>query len=547
MSSTKRYNNYTLGIFLATLLGISLSLVLFLIGHLTFGELSVWLSNFAAAVFSILFISRIVSGVGYTQMVADTISDENTAYQLLKIIFKPKSELTLLQRTKILFNGLSKRINAQFIGNTIGIVLSVVLTILCAALHAAAALPFVQTFYQVIATGLLFIMTVSALSGLFGRMGRFIDFCLRAKRQQGKRLHSALADKIQYAIFNKVKGFFRHRDINYSLSIVGGLIFGAVFSVIILATVGITSAMTLGGAIPLWLTATVFVLGMVSAGASAAGYIGRCFDFLLGKRTIINAIKDMLGRKNKLSNEAYHLLKPVSQNKAIQQSIRNRINSESIGTVIGVVLGTVAAVILIATGIATLPLFGLGLPKVLAGFAVLAFSISGFGGLGNRLGHAIDKLVGKKSPTGLENLNHSDDPSEEDSLSNQPDPDLSKPKNRQLSTETPIWREQAVISANESSTRDSKNNESANKSNDALLKNSLFKSHSKQKKVEQKNIELTVEKSKKTASNLSLTPCVSYLTTATTNIFMSKKCFSSQANSSISAAEKPRSNIARAA
>ena len=147
--------------------------------------------------------------------------------------------------------------------------------------------------------------------------------------------------------------FWQAADINYTLAIVGGCLIGVAIMSALIATGG-----------PVFIIAG---MGALSACASAGGYVGRVFDLILGER-------------------------PLGVTPFKQTSLKSRFTLESTSTLIGVIAGITLGLTLIAAGAATLPFFGLGSVKLLAGVALFATCVSVCGGLGNRLGHAFSKF-----------------------------------------------------------------------------------------------------------------------------------------------------------
>lgn len=341
-SILKRFNNYTLGIFLAVLAGIGVGLWALLSVYIPTGSvvLSTALYRLLLATFGLLTASQIVSGVGYIFTTTDIAFNEKTLlhklYEALRGLKNSPGKFVKERRT-------------EFIGLLIGIAAAIALSIYLATTGGTGIL-------VNIIPGLGFVVTlianISALAGLFSRIGRCIDHI----RKNGKE---------------KVSAIFRAENINYVLGVIAGVLIGAVIVGVCLGLFGVTSAMVPGAA-PLWIGGIVFALGTISSCASASGYIARIFDFFLGHRT--------LGLKRS----------------ADDQGIKSRLTPETIGTMIGVTVGLALGIALFATGVAGIPFFGSGLPLMAAGFIVIAACVSGFGGLGNRVGALVKRLAEKK-------------------------------------------------------------------------------------------------------------------------------------------------------
>ena len=156
----------------------------------------------------------------------------------------------------------------------------------------------------------------------------------------------------------------------------------------------------------------IFSLTLLGSSASAAGYIGRVVDVLF----------DPWHWKNKLNLpviaanlETVPLLDPTlvasaassAASKEIKEvgTFKERLRrAESMGTILGIVIALAAGIILLTVAPPIIVvLFPVVTGLVHTGFivpTVLAFCIASFGGLGNRLGHMIDKFKHKESNLG---------------------------------------------------------------------------------------------------------------------------------------------------
>lgn len=342
-SMLKRFNNYTLGILFAVLAGIGVGIWALLSVYIPTGSvvLSSALYRLLLATFGLLTASQLVSGISYVFTTPDIVFNEKT------LLHKLYEKLRGLKNSPGKF---IKERRTEFIGLLIGIAAALALSIYLATTGGTGIL-------VNIIPGLGFVVTlianISALAGLFSRMGRCIDHI----RKNGK---------------NKFADIFRAENINYVLGVAAGVLIGAVIVGVCLGLFGVSSAMVPGAA-PLWIGGLVFALGTISSCASASGYIARVFDFFLGHRTI--------GLKKH----------------ADDKGIKSRLTPETVGTMIGVAVGLALGIVLFATGVAGIPFFGSGLPLMAAGFIVLAACVSGFGGLGNRVGALVRRLSEKKN------------------------------------------------------------------------------------------------------------------------------------------------------
>ncbi len=366
--SKKRYNNYTLSVLFSTLVGIAIIVPALFMHGLDVGLLPEWIIDVVYAVFGIAFVSRLVSGSSYIFSLLDRIANEYTLIDLIISIFKkmsikPENKKTSKQQlVKPNITETKKHLNAhkgQFVGNSIGFILGSIFAVITLILRATTPI----IINSVISSGFYLINHISNFSGLFNRLGRTADYINKGPKKDAPH-HSR----------------FCRKNVNYAVGVILGAIASTILVTVILSVVGITSTMSLGGAVPIWLSLGLFVIGTISTGASAGGYVGRCIDFLIGKRTLAHAVADTIYK--------------TPQTK----SWRDRFNSEYSGTVIGVTVGIVLAVILIAAGVASLPFFGLGLPKLFAGMILMAACVSQCGGLGNRLGNMLDKFFDTRKP-----------------------------------------------------------------------------------------------------------------------------------------------------
>ena len=368
----KRYNNYTLSILFSTLIGVAVIIPALLMHALSLGSLPEWLIDFVYTVFGIAFVSRLVSGSSYVFSLLDRLTNEFT---LLDFIL-PKSQKNQIKKTsektaktaKIAL--LSKQIvvktkshlnayRGQFVGNSLGFIFGTIFAVTTLILRAVSP----TIINGVITSAFYLINHISNFSGLFNRLGRTTDYFHKDPKKG-----------------EPSKSRFCRKNVNYAMGVILGSIASAVLITVILFVAGVTSAMSLGGAVPIWLSLGLLVIGTISTGASAGGYVGRCIDFFIGKRTIAHAIADTV--------------KNVPQVK----TWRDRLNCEYGGTVIGVAIGITLAIVLIAAGVASLPFFGLGLPKLFAGMILLTACVSQCGGLGNRLGQMLDKFFDTRKP-----------------------------------------------------------------------------------------------------------------------------------------------------
>lgn len=354
--TNRRFNNYTLAIFFAFLTGITLSVILLLLGHITLGVMPEWLFDL---LFAPLFAGQLIAGVGYTQRWLDTVLAEHTLLDILKFsivkLFTRESYQQLWQR-------IIEKNPGEFLGFSLGILLSIGVTLTQVML--GAHLPAADLFPRGLSSVLVFIFNTGSFAGLLGRCGRVGDYSYT----HGKSF-----------AWNKksLKLFFAQENINYVLAVTLGLLIGIALCATLLTVVGATCIVSMGNALPLWLTAGFVCASIISSSAGSSAYIGRCFDTLLGKRTLIQT----LFVREKTENSSTPSL-----------GIKSRLNLETSLTLIGVAMGITLGISLLAFGITAMPFFGAGLPPLFSGIFLLAFCVSGGGGLGNRLGHALTKF-----------------------------------------------------------------------------------------------------------------------------------------------------------
>lgn len=137
---------------------------------------------------------------------------------------------------------------------------------------------------------------------------------------------------------------FHAKEFYYTCGVLTGLFLGFALTVAAVAYFGL--GLITGGALP----AITFVVTMFGGSASASGYVGRIFDAIRKKS----------------------------------------FNKEQTFNTVGVILGLATFAVLFTLGLATLPLFGAGLPKLILSYMLLVTCISCGGGLG-RIGYAFDR------------------------------------------------------------------------------------------------------------------------------------------------------------
>ncbi len=356
MVQTDQTNNYSLSTLLTLLGSLGLALVIILLHAFDLGGLSEWLLDLVYGTEAFLMISQMISGNGYLFQCVDRIANEKTFFEKINEQISRVRQKNTENAEACKQESFFKRLRASsafntFIGLTVGLLSAVVLTVVEVVLHAAT--PF-GALGKVLGYVIMFIGNLSLCGGLGNRTGRAADY------------------------FNDAEEIFRSKDVNYALSIAGGILIGVLVIALVVGLMGVT-VISGGAALPV----ALFCTSVIGGCASASGYIGRVFDFVLGKRTLVGAIQDEI--KLKKSTESAGPIKPAPE------PISQRVNKENVLTAVGVGVGIALGIILIVAGILTLPLFGLGLPKLVAGFILVTTCISAGGGFGNRLGYALQR------------------------------------------------------------------------------------------------------------------------------------------------------------
>jgi hypothetical protein len=330
MKANEKQNNYSLAIILSLLGGAALFLSLHFLFH-AFGlptGAANWLIDLIMSYNGVDFVGKIISGNGYVFQLVDRITNGTTLIDKLR--GRPNESKTF------------DRIKAEpatFIGLALGLVAGgVIFTLIC--VYQLTPLRNLVKFTQGLGKVLSCLWQLSTYGGLGNRLGAAIDVLRGAAK-------------------NKTDGE-KNNNINYALGVLFGLGVGIALAIVLICTNGTALPFLLGA------------FGAVSSSASASGYIGRMFDFILGDQNIISFFRAKI--------------------------YSTTTSRERIGTTIGLAIGVTLGIILIAAGAATLPFFGLGTGKLLAGILLLTTCISSGGGLGNRLGHFFDRVGSTEAP-----------------------------------------------------------------------------------------------------------------------------------------------------
>lgn len=356
MQNGLKTNNYSISILLTLLGSVGLTVAITLLHALDLGGLSEWLLDLTYGSEAFLFISQMISGDGYLFQFVDKLTENKTIFEKIGEQIRQVQVNNTYCNIPTKQESFLKRLftDNTFIGLTVGVLSAVGLTAAEVILHVAT--PF-GSLGTVLSHTVMLVSNLSLCGGLGNRTGRASGY------------------------FKNATDTFRSKDVNYALSIAGGILVGVTVVALVIGLLGVT-AISGGSALPVIL----FAASVIGGCASASGYIGRLFDFILGNRTIVGAIKDEIELKEISKSSA-----KANQPQPKPEPIKNRVNKENVLTAVGIGIGIVIGVTLIVAGLITLPFFGAGLPKLVAGFIVVTTCISAGGGLGNRLGFALDR------------------------------------------------------------------------------------------------------------------------------------------------------------
>ena len=353
-----KFDSYALAIIIT--LGVAAFLALFAIFFHDFPAEAVhsWLYDLLDGTYAYILISRALSGMGYVFKPVD-IALGNVDPKAEPFQFDWHHIKASMKRlSSWLWNNITNHPGEFFglvLGFTVGIGVSIACGLVGVKVNPLDAMKGVNLVMN-------YIGSISTYSGLFNRLGRSIDFYTRKVKEVWE------------------EKWINRRDTNYAFSVVGGIAVGVALVAAFLAC-----NLLPGGGLAL----AIVAIGVISTCASSSGYVGRLFDtggvfhrlsFLKRKRAY---------DKNATAEDKQHTEK-------FEKDVKSKHKAECHGTAIGVFSGVILAAVLIGVGAATLPFFGLGLPLILAGVIVSGTCISVSGGLGNRIGYAVDKARAKK-------------------------------------------------------------------------------------------------------------------------------------------------------
>ena len=207
------HNNYSISIFITALLGLGIG-VWAIIGHtFSLGGLNSWLIDGIYGFYTCMLTSSLVSGNGYFYMFIDKLFNDKTIIDPFKKNPEPTSQ-----------ENLNKRIsNFQFFGILLGIVAAIGLTIVQFVFHVN--LPFnSSTFTNILGNNVV----VSIFSHAVLALGNFSMWCGIGNRSG--RLFDYIHKNRQKNPESNTESFFSHKDIHYTLALIGGFLAGIVLN-----------------------------------------------------------------------------------------------------------------------------------------------------------------------------------------------------------------------------------------------------------------------------------------------------------------------------
>lgn len=236
--------------------------------------------------------------------------------------------------------GLGERIGT-WVGVALGLAFGIGLSILKAVSPFAQALSVVGNF-------LFTLGVVGAFSGLGNRFGQFAD----------KENNRPVNEKRAIGIAGIV-------------GLVIGVALVATKCALAVSVVGVTTVMTGGGALPLWIAGFAFVGTFASTCASAADYVSKTISFMQFKRSTTDAI--------------------------VNKTVKKRFH-EYRGSLVGISTGVIMAGIIIGAIAVTQPHILAGFVGLIAATVIVMSCVSVIGGLFSRVGRMVDvyQYKGKK-------------------------------------------------------------------------------------------------------------------------------------------------------
>lgn len=216
------------------------------------------------------------------------------------------------------------------IGITLGLILGVAVSILS---------PIGKSCFDVIQAGMFTINCVSSLGGIANRLSSSSENRRPLFERRAISLTALIGLGISIALF-------------------------ATASAAMVSVVGVTSFITGGAALPLWVSGFIFVTSVTSSLASTADYSAKAITFVRSK---------------------------FSSDKEPQETVSKKLH-EYRGSLVGITNGLIIGTIIVVAIAITQPHLFAGLLGVVAATFVITTCISIIGGLCSRIGRILDRL-----------------------------------------------------------------------------------------------------------------------------------------------------------
>lgn len=211
------------------------------------------------------------------------------------------------------------------------------------------AVPYAKSL-SVVADILFTLGTVAAFAGLGNRVGQCID---KKSRPASERKIVGVAGLI---------------------GLVASIVIAATMAASLVSIVGVTSFLTAGAAVPLWVCGIAFVCSFTSAFASSADYVAKTTSYFRSSSTTDEKIKDRV-------QDRFH---------------------EYRGAAVGISTGLIVSGIILGALLISQPYLLAGAAGVIAGIMVVMTCVSVLGGLFSRIGRLIDSYKKKTKPAPIE-------------------------------------------------------------------------------------------------------------------------------------------------
>lgn len=221
------------------------------------------------------------------------------------------------------------------VGTWLGLGLGVAFGIALSVVHAVA--PFAQPL-SVVGDFLFTLGTIGAFSGLGNRLGQFVD---KGGRPVSEKRAMGIAGIVGIAV---------------------GIALFATKCALAVSVMGVTTIMTGGAALPLWIAGAAFVCTFSSTCASSADYVSKAVTFLKADSTNDALIKTTV-------KEKFH---------------------EYRGSLAGVGTGLIVAGVIIGAIAISQPYILAGIVGIIVATMIIASCVSVLGGLFSRVGRMMD-------------------------------------------------------------------------------------------------------------------------------------------------------------